>query len=82
VYWPQASFVRLGGIGGVDDGGEIHVGFFVGVVGGEGDMVCGVPVFCSDFEGEWEGEEFIDGEYDIASTKDREGTVLLMLVLE
>jgi hypothetical protein len=76
VDWPEASFVGLRGIGGIDDGGEIHVGFFVGVVGGEGDVVCGVPVFCSDFEGEGEGEEFVDRGYDVASTRHCKGTVL------
>ena len=74
--WPKTSFVGLGGVGGVDDGGEIHVGVFVGVVRGEGDVICGVPVFCSDFEGEGEGEEFVDCGYYVASTRHRKGTVL------
>jgi len=76
VNWPKTGFVGLRGIGGVDDGGEIHVGFFVDVIGGEGDVVCGMPVFCGDFEGEGEGEEFVDRGYDIASIRDCKGTVL------
>lgn len=77
MYWPKTSFVGLRGIGGVDNGSEIHVGFFVGVIGGEGDVVCGVPVFGSDFEGEGEGEELVDDGYDVASTGHCKGTVLV-----
>lgn len=32
----------------VGDGGEVGIGALVGVVGGEGDVVFGVPVFGCD----------------------------------
>jgi hypothetical protein len=76
VYWPKASFVGLGGIGGVDDGGEIDIGFFIRMIGSEGDVVRWVPVLRGNFEGEWEVEEFINGGYDIASIRNCKGTVL------
>ena len=51
------------------------------MVGGEGDVGGGVPVFCGDFEGEGgggEGEEGVDeGGYG-AAVGDGEGAVLLL----
>lgn len=46
------------------------------MVGREGDVVCGVPVFGADFEREGEGEEVVDcGDYG-AAVGDGEGAVL------
>lgn len=46
------------------------------MIAGEGDMVCGVPVFGADFEREGEAEEAIDcGDYG-AAIGDGEGAVL------
>jgi hypothetical protein len=39
------------------------------VVGGEGDVVLGVPVFCCDFDGEGQGEEFVDGRDYVAAIR-------------
>jgi hypothetical protein len=46
------------------------------VVGGERDVVCWVPVFGADFEGEGEGEEVVDGGDYGAAIGDGEGAVL------
>ncbi len=43
------------------DCGERGVGLLVFVIGCEGDVVCGVPVFGCDFEGKGEFEERVDG---------------------
>lgn len=74
---PEARFISTSGVGGVGDGGEVFVGFLVGVVGGEGDVVCGVPVFGGDFEGEGEVEELVDYGNYFAAIGDGERTVLL-----
>jgi hypothetical protein len=76
VVGPEARLVRLGGVGGVCDGREVDVGFLGGVVRGEGDVVCGMPVFGGNFDGEGEREERVYGWDYIAAIGDGEGAVL------
>lgn len=73
---PQAALVRLRGVSGVSDGGGVDEGARARVVGGEGDVVRRVPVFGGDFEGEWVGEERVDGGEDGAAVGDGKGAVL------
>jgi hypothetical protein len=44
--------------------------------GYEGDVVCWVIVAGSDFKGEGEVQEFVDGVDDVSATRDGEGSVL------
>jgi hypothetical protein len=50
------------------------------VVRGEGDVVLGMKVFGRDSEGKRIGEELVDGRYNVASTRYREGSVLRLLI--
>lgn len=74
---PESALVRLGGVRGVGDGREGGVGLGAGVVGGEGDVIPGVPVFGGDLEGEGVGEEGVDGRDDVAALGDCQGAVLV-----
>jgi hypothetical protein len=56
VDGPETGVVAFGGIEWVDDFNGVFEWFFVGVVGSEGDVVCGVPVLRCYFEEEGEGE--------------------------
>lgn len=77
VDWPEAGGVGLGWVEGVDYGGGVDEGTFFGVVGGEGDVVGGVPVLGGDAEGEGRGgEEVVDEGDDGAALGDGEGAVL------
>lgn len=62
----------------MDDAGRGREGLAAGVVGGEGDVVGGVPVSRGDFESEREGEERVDGGGDGAALGDGEGAILVV----
>lgn len=74
---PEGCGVFLGRIGRVDDLCGGCEGFWgVWMVGGEGDVVGGVPVAGCEFEGEGQGEEGVDCGGDVSAVGDGEGAVL------
>lgn len=60
VVRPQGCCVGFGGIGRVGYCGCAGVGLCVGVVAGEGDVICWVPVLGCYFDREREGKQVVD----------------------
>ncbi len=77
VHRPQLGPVRLGGVVGVDDGGEVDKGPLGLVIGREGDVVGRVPVLGGDSDDEgWLGEQLVDDGDRVPPVVDGERPVL------
>lgn len=73
---PQQRFVCFGGVGGVGYGGVVYVWLLVGVVGGEGDVVRGMPVFGRDSNCEREFQQLVHYRNDVSAGGYSEGAIL------
>jgi len=77
VDGPEPRLVRLVGVVGVDDGGEVDKGPLALVIGRERDVVGRVPVLGGDADDErWEGEQVVDRGDRVSAFADGQRPIL------